>query len=282
MGFTYTWSDALPVDGQRFIKAEASAQVIQSHQTPHPSHRPPSPFIPYSKLVMPARTIDSSVTLQLHRSARDVPPEVCAALGRDPRSNIILPKLESCRASESRGYKLDPDEFWIVCSTRRGSEKVLDFMLSCTYGITGKYPVFIYSPKSESDLTRTFIDARVELMVAKLLTVVSTRRVYSVFANDAVARSFASCWKTQTGISAIQKPYYAALFSLCTPATLTPAPMPNGNLRMRPALPADAAQIAVLCRGFAEESVSHSRFKLELESRLTRDRSPSFLTIQAR
>ena len=205
---------------------------------------------------MPARTGDFLVTS--YKSSRDIPSDVCAVLARDPRSNIILSKIESYRTSEGRGHELRSDEFWIVCSTGRRGENVVDFVLSCTYGITGKYPVFIYSPKPESELTRTFIDPRVDMMVAKLLSTVSTRRVYSVFAIDAVAKSFAEAWKAYTGIMAIKEPYYAAKFSFCTPARLAQTPKPDGGVRMRLALPGDAAQVASLCRGFSEESV---RFK---------------------
>ncbi|EJC98645.1 uncharacterized protein FOMMEDRAFT_170884 [Fomitiporia mediterranea MF3/22] len=206
---------------------------------------------------MPART-DGSINTTTYRSSLALPTDALNAMKRDPRSNIISSKIEKYRAMEGRGFRLQPDEFWIVCSTTRttsrGSEdKTVDFVLACTYGVVGKYPIFIWGTKLEDDLTDEYLEVRMRNVVSELLKNVSPRRVYSIFAVQPVAQSFAAHWSSATRISIIPEPYYAAKFSYCTTKTLAPAPSANGVI-MRVAEDHDTEQVAHLCYGFAADS----------------------------
>ncbi|THH11061.1 hypothetical protein EW145_g902 [Phellinidium pouzarii] len=212
---------------------------------------------------MPART-DGSISTCLYRSALSIPEAVITNMRRDPRSNILLSTLEKYRIEEGRRIVLQADEFWIVCSTTRptskgGSRETLDFVLACTYGIIGKYPIFIYGTRLEQQLTEDYLEVRMRNIVRELHNAGLNHRVYSIFAVDPVARSFASHWTETTGINVVAgDPYYAAKFSYCTPSTLVPPPSPpqdhSYTINIRRAEETDILEVSDLCFGFAADS----------------------------
>ncbi|KAL5533576.1 hypothetical protein ACEPAG_36 [Sanghuangporus baumii] len=207
---------------------------------------------------MPVRT-DGSITTATYRSSLRIPTNVIELMRRDPRSNIILAKIEKYRQTEAQGQSLQNDEFWIVCSTTRvnsraNEDTTVDFVLACTYGVIGKYPIFIYGTRFEEDLSDDYLEVRVRNIVRELQKTVSSRRVYSIFAVEPVAQCFARYFSEATRIGIVNMPYYAAKFSYCTARTLVRAPSTDPNVTMRLAKDGDTEQVARLCHRFAEDS----------------------------
>jgi hypothetical protein len=162
-------------------------------------------------------------------------------------------------ARERAGEAPSQDELWIVCYSN-SPQPTIDFVLSCTNGPLGKYPIFIFTPHPYSQLTDEFIQPRILRLVHTLLGVVPLRRVYSIFAPHNVAATFAELWSTHTGVTLDQDPeYYAALLTFCTKRTFVNRQMtinPELVYEIRPAVEDDIPEAAELCHGFAAEAVS--------------------------
>lgn len=205
---------------------------------------------------MPA--IVSNLRQHTYRRASDIPRDVIEALQKDPRANILYAGIEKATSKERAGTSSLHEELWIASYTdRHGSDSTIDFVLSCTYGVIGEYPIFIYSTKSVQDLAEDFLEPRIYRIVQELDNNISTpMRVYSIFASRPVSESFGRHWTQRTGIKSIKEPYYDAKFSYCTANTLAPPPSPDSSCRMRLAERRDVPQVAQLCKGFSEESVS--------------------------
>ncbi|KAH8111899.1 hypothetical protein DFH11DRAFT_1690153 [Phellopilus nigrolimitatus] len=204
---------------------------------------------------MPVRT-DGTVSAVKYDSALRIPGTVLETLKRDPRSNILFAKLEKYRTN---GHRPQQDEFWIVCSTScsssGSSQPSVDFVLACTDGVIGKYPIFIYGTRFTDELTDEYLDLRMRIMARELTDAVDSRRVYSIFAVERVAMSFARYWTSCTGIRVVKEPYYAAKFSYCTEPLLDRAALADRSVNMRPADEHDTHQVARLCHGFAADSL---------------------------
>lgn len=151
---------------------------------------------------------------------------------------------------------------WLVLSTTfPGQESgTVDFVLSCTNGPLGSYPIFIWSSKPVSYLSREFIQLRVNRLAEHLkYALPSSRRAYSVFAPKIVAQAFSKAWSAVTRSVPVEEPYYHA-----TQATVSiesfrwqddfsnRREIPRHNLR--PAVVGDEMGIAYLCYEFAATS----------------------------
>ncbi|KAG8933442.1 hypothetical protein FRC02_011820 [Tulasnella sp. 418] len=150
-----------------------------------------------------------------------------------------------------------PEQFWLSLWTTRGrtSSAKLDIVLSCTKGPIGDYPVFLYSNVPDECLTQDFLESRIELLVTRLKSCVSSRRVFSVFGPAPLTRAFVMAWTTATNMRhmPIADPYYAAKHTFCTRETLSSdsyGPLPAGH-SMRLADWSDLKRGAELCFGFA-------------------------------
>ena len=208
---------------------------------------------------MPSR-IDEALKATVYHSPSTIPAEIIATMKADPRSNIILAKLEKYRSGKANPRS---DDFWIVCTsairTSRGTlNRTIDFVASCTYGIVGKYPLFIYSTRREEELTEGYVDPRMHNLALEVRKVTSPRRIFSVYANEIVSRYFSKHWSICTGIRILSEPYYHAKFSYCSKNTLKRAPVPRHGYQthIRLATEWDSQRVAELCFGFANESVS--------------------------
>lgn len=222
---------------------------------------------------MPARTDGSSgITCTTYNSSLTIPDEVLQTMRNDPRATLVLPTIEKYQVKERQGDRIGADEFWIICSTTRqtsrGPQTRLDFVLTCTFGIMGKYPVFIYGIKYSEELTEQYLEIRIMKLVRtlaeRLPDAVARRRVYSVFAATPVADAFARRWTEKTGIDSLEKAYYDAKFSYCLPhalaGPLSPSRVDHSYIvNIRPGVEADILAVSDLCYGFAAESVSCSR-----------------------
>ncbi|KAG8947888.1 hypothetical protein FRC04_010246 [Tulasnella sp. 424] len=183
-----------------------------------------------------------------------------ALYGREKECNIMLPLIEKLQTRPS--FSTSPfcvtpsapvvDDFWLVVQTNTGE---VEFVLSCTNGPLGGYPIFIWCGRPVSTMSREFIHQRMALVTQHLLkSLPSPKRVFSVFAPTQVTRAFASEWSILTGFEINQEPYYHATFSSVTAHTLLPAAPSKFELpqySLRRATAADEAGVADLCYTFA-------------------------------
>ena len=198
--------------------------------------------------------------VQVYNSASSLPQGVWAIWDALPRdSNIMYPHALRMKAREAAGKQ--SHGVWIVCTTPSLTTSAsIDFVLACTEGPLGNYPIFIFTPIAPTSLHYDHLYPRLEAIADALYTAVRVERVFSVFALEAVTTAFASIWTTKTGISLDKEPaYYAAKGTYCTRETFIPARrqtlLPGISYDMRPARRDDAKNVADLCYGFALKSV---------------------------
>ena len=175
--------------------------------------------------------------------------------GNEGNANVILPILLKCLKQEHAGIPVQ-DHLWIVVYTPISYDVKL--ILSCTDGLTGKYPVFLFTPipypsiQSDPDNTYACLEvAAVELCRALPF---EFHRVYSVFGPEILCRTFVTLWSKRTGIQINRVPYYEAKVSYLTLETFVDAMSPLHQLvpgEMRPAERKDLAGVANLCFKFA-------------------------------
>lgn len=207
---------------------------------------------------MPVAT--SQISSSISTSAKEIPQAVWDMLRAHPRAaNVILPHAEKALAMELKGELPTRRECWITCSTFGSSGEKIDFILSCTDGAVGSYPIFIVPARPSSQLDESYLLPRLSILVKALHSTVKSSRVYSIFAPDPVAKMFADLWVDHTGIAIEETPYYAAMFTFCTEDTYMDRPMAihsSFKYEIRPAVENDIANVADLCCGFALGSVS--------------------------
>jgi len=202
---------------------------------------------------MPSLAAD--FTLKTYRRAVDLPAEVWETFSTHPKnSNIMFPHAKKARqVAGSTGNNL-----WIVCSTLHSGG--VDFVLSCTEGPIGSYPVFIFTPITASRLEAElgFYIPRIRGLVRALQDIVPPERVFSVFALETISRAFASIWTAETGVPLDKDAeYYAAKFTYCTRQSFRPRQqslLPDVSYHLRLAGEGDIMDAAKLCHGFAAAS----------------------------
>lgn len=196
----------------------------------------------------------SQYRTQTYTSARALPTGVWEAFEENAsEANVIYP--HALKALE-RGPSSNA-EAWVVITANDSSR--VEFVLSCTEGSMGSYPIFIFSTESSDTMDSDYLYSQVVRLADALLEMVCPERVYSVFAPDSIAILFANEWSNLTGIGHYAEPYYAAKLSYCTAHTLCKRPQPlHPTLKydLRLAGPEDISGAAELCYGFAQESVS--------------------------
>ncbi|CAL1695213.1 unnamed protein product [Somion occarium] len=166
----------------------------------------------------------------------------------------MFPHAEKCREIEARVHSLTPGQFWIVCMTNQGGGHIfVDFVLSCTEGPLGSYPIFIFTTIPHGRLTSDPAASRISSLAYHLSLSVPTRRVFSVFAPEPVAQIFASIWTEHNGIplDPIQAEYYAAKLMFCDRGTLREGVT---SPELRRAVVGDIPKAAQLCYEFAAKS----------------------------
>ncbi|KAG0692642.1 hypothetical protein DFH29DRAFT_817308 [Suillus ampliporus] len=186
----------------------------------------------------------------------DIPENVWKTL-RDnaARANVILPHAE--KVFTHPDFLPDSEQLWLVYSEPRTSE--IGFILSCTEGPLGKYPLFIVPTAPIAELTAELLQNPMEMLCNALLNESDFRRqrVFSVFSVKPVTEAFASAWENLTHISCIKEPYYDAIFTMCSSETLVRAAPPSEDevIELRLAVPQDADKIAVMCKEFTATSL---------------------------
>jgi hypothetical protein len=174
-------------------------------------------------------------------------------------SNIVYAHALKRLAKEKSGEALADDEFWIACGTN-SPQRTVHFVLSCTEGPMGTYPIFIFSPLPLAHISAPFLSSHMERLVQVLYKVLGQQpqRVYSVFSPKPVAHEFKRLWSETTAVASYLEPYYAAKLSFCTRKSFVNRQLtghPDLIHNPRPAVEADIPKVAPLCYGFAQESV---------------------------
>jgi len=183
------------------------------------------------------------------------------------RANIILAHAEKLRAQEQSGT-LAPGQFWITAwsaspavpsstTTSASRRSHLDFVLACTEGHMGTYPLFLFSTHEIVTLPEQWLDQCMHQLAQKLVTLVDPARVFSFFGQERAVQMFCGHWSNLTGFRPVSQPYYEASSTYCTPETFASSrPEPEAGHVMRKAVPSDLDQVARLCQEFADDSVS--------------------------
>lgn len=236
----------------RAASPPCSVRIHRVLATHHPSSRSPTASS------MPS--IGLNYSIDTYRFAKDLPSLVWDTFNEHPcDSNVMFPHAEKCRELERNGHP--SSGLWVTCTTSQGfGESTLDFILSCTEGPLGSYPVFIFTPYPAKEHHSDYSRRRIRSMVHRLAKSVPSERVFSVFAPEQITRLFAFMWTEETGIGLdAEACYYAAKISYCTRKSLRPKQhtmLPGVEYELRLATEDDIHPCAELCYGFADESVS--------------------------
>ncbi|TBU45252.1 hypothetical protein BD309DRAFT_860636 [Dichomitus squalens] len=202
-----------------------------------------------------------SACVYLHANA--LPPAVWRSFRENPHtSNIMLAHAEKAtqRPSAVPGLPNAHGDLWVVLWDIRyaTSSPSVSFVLSCTTGPLGTYPIFIFTPLSATHLSYSSISPRILAVVDALRGHVPPERVFSVFATDNIADVFADTWTARTGISLDQNPvYYHARLMYCDKSTFQSRQLsniPGAEAKLRRAVGADVAKVGRLCHAFAADS----------------------------
>lgn len=183
--------------------------VSSSYHRPSPSKRTgmSSPLQPshHGKYATTSPTVTTytintaTIDVVLYYSAADVLREVGHALyNREREANALLPRLEklahqqrkdnphtAAQSTKSDGHSASwtPD-FWLVVRSApaAGNERTIDLILSCTNGLMGAYPIFIWAARPVRSMAKDFLQARLNVLAKQLLSsLTSPKRVFSIF-----------------------------------------------------------------------------------------------------
>lgn len=177
-------------------------------------------------------------------------------------ANIILPFARKALDFPREGSS---SQLWIILYDETSNDA--EFLLSCTKGPLGNYPVFIFTPRSSDQLALDGNNLAASLLqlVLCLLKQVPPQRVFSVFSIATVAENFAKIFEEHAhGIQALEDPHYDATFTFCTSRTLNKSsvsffPFPEPEDILIALCRADISHlegIKALCKGFSFTSVS--------------------------
>lgn len=151
------------------------------------------------------------------------------------------------------------ESFWLTVwsPTTPSACPAVDVVLSCINWTLGDYPIFLWTPYHPSTLSPAWLNPRFAELVKHLRVCVCPRRVFSVFGNTSLVKSFTQYWRDLTGYRIEPQPFYAACYTFCTPQSIR-APshtIPESHF-IRPADLHDLDAVAQLCKEFADDSVS--------------------------
>ncbi|KXN93240.1 hypothetical protein AN958_00164 [Leucoagaricus sp. SymC.cos] len=205
-------------------------------------------------------SVPSPFQVNVYGSSLQVPENVLDAMrNNQPSANCTLPILLKSRSFESSGKTPPNQQVWVVCSSKNSmGDVVVELVIAITEGYIDSYPAFFFSAIPPHLLAREFVQPRMEKMIQALFIVLPVRRVYAVYGPDLLAKAFAWCWTSLTGVGNYStKPYYAAKLSFCTRQTFKTRLLPlreDLTAEIRPADPNDIMEVAQCCYGFASDS----------------------------
>ena len=227
-----------------------------------------------------------------YKHASDIPDDVLRMLSdNEAAANVILPFAKKALNSPRGG---DNEQLWIALYDDTNN---VEFVLSCTNGPLGNYPIFIVASKSPAQIAQeeahgmNLTDSLLPLVLC-LLEEVPPQRVFSVFSIARVAEKFAEIFEAHTreeyGIQALKDPYYNATFTFCNSETFDEFrafPL-RGSENIAIALcRADMSHlegVKVLCKKFSETSVSTSLHRPIHELSMFWFRQPPYILGDAR
>lgn len=173
---------------------------------------------------------------------------------RTAQSTVARPRVKS------------NEPFWLTVwsSPSPFIPPTLDIVLSCVSGTLGDYPIFLWTPKTPTPISQSWLSPRTELLAEHLLDIVPPRRVFSIFGTIPLVKSFTRYWSDLVKCAIEQEPFYSAYYTYCNLDTFKDAidPLPSGD-KIRRAGVEDLAAVAQLCKEFADESVY---FPLEIDA----------------
>ncbi|KAG6329070.1 hypothetical protein ID866_10019 [Astraeus odoratus] len=195
-----------------------------------------------------------SPRIEAYTHANNIPETVWGALrAQEARSNVIYPFALKAKEFGQN----DTAQLWLAYFNGAGQ---VTFVLSCTRGDLGDYPIFIVTSIPYAECQDEVITGPLVLLAKELRSKVQLDRVFAVFAYAPVAHMFATVWQDQTNVARGDE-YYRAAFGHCTRASFMNAQEPR-------TLPSDRSievwlgraearhteQVADLCFQFAETS----------------------------
>ncbi|KAF7372043.1 N-acetyltransferase domain-containing protein [Mycena venus] len=221
-------------DSQRSQKSNTDSQSAILIATHHPHSRPSLLSLVSSQVNMPCAALKSYTST--YHSASSLPVEVWDALISNPQnSNCILPiALKSLAQERNHETALGRDQCWIV----------------------GHTPCLFSQRTPTHRLTSDFLLPRLVCLAEALRTAVPVKRVYSIFAPDAITTMFVEIWCLLTGVQGYKDPYYHATLSYCTKRSFRNRQMitlPGLVYELRPAVDSDLEAVASLCYQFAAD-----------------------------
>lgn len=216
-------------------------------------------------LTLPSSPIMSSVPscrAHAYNHASDLPAEFWGALMQnEAAANTILPFAKKALDFPREDGN---DQLWIILYDDTGDN--VEFVLSCTKGPLGNYPIFVFTSKSSAQLTLEEqqgkdIASSLSQLVLCLLKQVPLQRVFSVFSIAKVAEKFARIFEEHA--RGVADPYYDATFTFCTRETLNkssvsfspPSESEDILIALRRADISHLEGIKALCKGFSYTSV---------------------------
>ncbi|KAI1789750.1 hypothetical protein LXA43DRAFT_892183 [Ganoderma leucocontextum] len=204
---------------------------------------------------------ESTFSISVSFQASDLPSEVWASFRENPHaSNIMFAHASKVAKPSSTAPSSTGENVWIFLWDTRDtkSSPSVTFVLSCTNGPLGPYPIFIYTPLFTASLEHAGIPTRLLALARSLNAVVPPERVFSVFAVDSIATMFADIWTAETGIPLTAHPkYYHASLMCCDEKLLrlrSLAELPGAEIVLRRAVSTDVTNVSRLCHAFAAGS----------------------------
>ncbi|KAH8099836.1 hypothetical protein BXZ70DRAFT_221561 [Cristinia sonorae] len=212
------------------------------------------------------RRHEASANIVLAHALKRVTTEAAMA-GFQFASDDDVEDWLSCADASSLSPHRSSDAFWLTMwNTSSSHVPTLELVLACVNWTLGEYPIFLWSPQSQSAQTTAWVAPRVAKIAEHLRFCVPSERVFSVFGMTPLVKAFSRYWSDMTGHAIEAEPFYSAYFSYCNADTFkeSDAPLPVGH-RLRRARLADLPQVAQLCKEFADDSVY---FPLSIERAL--------------
>ncbi|KAG6337080.1 hypothetical protein ID866_2033, partial [Astraeus odoratus] len=158
--------------------------------------------------------------VESYAHANNIPEAVWGALrAQEARNNIVYPFALKARDFDQN----DTAQLWLAYFNEAGQ---VTFILSCTRGDLGDYPVFIVTSMPYAECRDETITGPLARLAEELRSKVQLDRVFAVFAYAPVAHTFATVWQGQTNVARGEE-YYRAAFGHCTRASFINSPQPR-------------------------------------------------------
>ncbi|KAF8330793.1 uncharacterized protein EI90DRAFT_3016628 [Cantharellus anzutake] len=192
--------------------------------------------MPDLSFATPVRSETLDIFHRVHHTATDFLSVAGRALQeREREANCILPHALKYRdieggvstPLESRAAIHDPaqpfhEQLWITVWSQRSysSSPSLDLVATITHSEIDNLPIFLWSSTDTSQLTKSYLAPRFNVIVRSMLSQIPATRVFSVFGPNILTKSFAAAWTAATGSHPYPRPYYEAALTFVTRETL--------------------------------------------------------------